>query len=126
MAAVCMGLKLRTPRSAKEVADRVKKPVEYCEEQLLKLIDAGIVRTDFSSGECKYFYPIWVPGIMEGMLANNRNVEKYPVIAECFERYTRERTAALAPNLPVGQGLMRVMPVMSASRITRRPLPMTR
>lgn len=114
MAAVCMGLKLRTPRSAAEVAAKVKKPVEFCEEQLAKLIDAGIVRTDFSSGECKYFYPIWVPGIMEGMLANNANVEKYPVIAECFERYTRERTAALAPNLPVGQGLMRVMPVMSA------------
>ncbi len=114
MAEVCMALKLRTLRSAAEVAAKIKKPVEYCEEQLNKLIDAGIVRTDFSEGECKYFYPIWVPGIMEGMLANNENVEKYPVIAECFERYTRERTAALAPNLPVGQGLMRVMPVMSA------------
>ena len=114
MAEVCMGLKLRTPRSAAEVAKKVKKPVPYVEEQIQKLIYAGIVRTDFSSGEVKYFYPIWVPGIMEGMLANNEYVEKYPVIAECFERYTRERTAALAPNLPVGQGLMRVMPVEEA------------
>ena len=114
MAEVCMGVKLRTPRSLREIAEKVKKPAGFCREQLDKLIKAGIVRTDESSGETKYFYPIWVPGIMEGMLANPEQCEKYPVIAECFERYTRERTAALAPNLPVGQGLMRVMPVEEA------------
>ena len=114
MAEVCMGLKLRTLRSIDEIAEKVKKSKEYCLEQVTKLMNAGIVRADDSEGVRKYFYPIWVPGIMEGMLANREQCEKYPVIGECFERYTRERTAALAPNLPVGQGLMRVMPVMSA------------
>ncbi|MCQ2567133.1 MAG: FAD-dependent oxidoreductase [Mogibacterium sp.] len=111
MAEVFMGLKLRTPRTAEEVAKRVKKPVDYCTEQLEELVRVGIVRTDIEGDIVRYFFPIWVPGIMEGILANEEQCNKYPVLGECFERYTRERTAALAPNLPVGQGLMRVMPV---------------
>ncbi len=114
MAEVCMGLKLRTPRAIGEIAAKVKKPADYCQEQVDALVRAGIVRYEETDGERRYFYPIWVPGIMEGMLANREQCEKYPVIGVCFERYTRERTAALAPNLPVGQGLMRVMPVESA------------
>ena len=123
MAEVFMGLKLRTPRSAEEVAKRVKKPLDFVQYNLDELVRVGIVRTDNSSGEWKYFFPIWVPGIMEGILANEEQCEKYPVLGECFERYTRERTAALAPNLPVGQGLMRIMPVMSAIENNEQTVP---
>ena len=45
--------------------------------------------------------PIWVPGIMEMMVANKEQAEKYPVMAECFEEYTRRRTRLLGPNVPV-------------------------
>ena len=119
MAEVFMGLKLRTLRTAEEVAKRVKKPVDYCTEQLNELMRVGIVRSDIDKdGVVRYFFPIWVPGIMEGILANEEQCNKYPVLGECFERYTRERTAALAPNLPVGQGLMRIMPVENAIQNT--------
>ena len=48
------------------------------------------------------------------MLSVKEQVEKYPVIAECFERYTRYRTPILVPNFPTGMGPMRAMPVGSA------------
>ena len=51
---------------------------------------------------------------MECMVANKANAEKFPVLGECFEEYTRRRTKILAPNLPVGKGLMRVIPVEKA------------
>ena len=63
------------------------------------------------------FYPIWVPGIMEGILANREQCDKYPVLGESFEAYTRRRPEMLAPMLDSGKTgmfFMRVMPVMSA------------
>ena len=66
------------------------------------------------NGVTGYFYPIWVPGIMEGILSNNEQCEKYPVLGECFEEYTRKRIEVLAPMLGRGMSFMRVMPVMSA------------
>ena len=51
---------------------------------------------------------------MEYMVANKANVEKYPVIAECFEEYTRKLGGLMAGNMPVGMGVMRVIPIESA------------
>ena len=68
-------------------------------------------------GKRCYFYPIWVPGIMEGILANREQCDKYPVLGESFEAYTRRRPEMLAPMLDSGKTgmfFMRVMPVMSA------------
>lgn len=51
---------------------------------------------------------------MEYMVANKANVQKYPVIAECFEEYTRKVGSMLAGNIPPGMGIMRVIPIESA------------
>ena len=115
MAKVGLGLKVRKFLTTAEVAKKVGKPEDYCEKQLLKLSDAGVCKvTKGKDGIDTWFLPIWVPGIMEMMVGNKENVEKYPVIAECFEEYTRRRTAMLAPNMPIGNGLMRVIPVEKA------------
>ena len=114
MADVGMHVKVRRPRHIEEIARKAKVSVEYAQEQVNKLADCGIVRCVYDGDEETYYYPIWVPGIMEGMLSVKSQVEKYPVIAECFERYTRYRTPILVPNFPVGMGPMRVMPVGSA------------
>ena len=79
-----------------------------------ELTQIGFCRCNFKDGEDKYFLPIWVPGIMEMMVGNKELCERYPVIAECFEEYTRRRIAPLAPFIPVGQGMMRVIPVEMA------------
>jgi len=115
MAAVGLGLKVRKYLTTADVAKKVKKPEEYCYEQLWKLADAGVVKlAKNAEGVDTWFLPIWVPGIMECMVANTKNAEMYPVLGECFEEYTRRRTQILAPNMPIGNGLMRVIPVEKA------------
>ncbi|MCI2111118.1 MAG: FAD-dependent oxidoreductase [Bacilli bacterium] len=61
-----------------------------------------------------FWYTIFVPGILEAMVGNVELVEKYPIIAESFSEYTIRRIIPLTGNLPVGHGVMRVIPVESA------------
>ena len=114
MAEIALCLKVRKNMTTEEVAAKAKKPVEYVREQLEKLADVGVVRVNTENGRDVWLLPVFVPGIGEMMVANKAQVEKYPVIAEAFEQYTRERTQPLAPNIPIGRGLMRVIPIKSA------------
>ncbi len=119
MCEVMMHMKLDTPRTTEEIARRCKKDVKWTEEQLEKLRTAGVCRTMEGKNGHKagWYYPIWVPGIMEGVLSNREQCDKYPDLGKCFEEYTRLRLAPLAPTLQHGtrgMAFMRVMPVMSA------------
>ncbi len=117
MCDVMMHMRLETNRSAAEIARRCKKDINFVQQQLDKLVVTGIVRTRTVNGELCYYYPIWVPGIMEGILSNREQCDRYPDLGRCFEEYTRKRLEVLVPTLNSGkQGMsfMRVMPVMSA------------
>lgn len=114
MCATMMHMRLETPRTVEEIARRSKKSVEFTAASIEALVKAGIVRPRNTPDGVGYYYPIWVPGIMEGMLSNNEMCEKYPILGECFEEYTRRRIEMLAPMLGRGMSFMRVMPVMSA------------
>lgn len=119
MCKVMLHMKLDTPRTTEELAKRCKASVEWTREQLDKLNEAGVCRTmeGLNGAKAGWYYPIWVPGIMEGILSNNEQCERYPDLGACFEEYTRRRIAMVAPVLQNGkQGMMfmRVMPVMSA------------
>ncbi|MEG1633951.1 MAG: FAD-dependent oxidoreductase [Oscillospiraceae bacterium] len=114
MAEIGMHIKVRSPRSIEEIAKKAGKPLDYTQKMVDMLAGIGMARCVYEGEKETYYYPIWVPGIMEGMLTVDEQVKKYPVIAECFERYTKYRTAILVPNVPAGMGPMRVMPVGSA------------
>ena len=114
MCEVMMHLHLEENRTAADVARRAKKSVEITQEQLDKLCYAGIVRIRIRDGVTYYYYPIWVPGIMEGILSVREQCEKYPVLGECFEEYTRRKVSMLAPFMDAGMNMMRVIPVQSA------------
>ena len=119
MCKVMLHMKLDTPRTTEELAKRCKASVEWTREQLDKLNVAGVCRTmeGLNGAKAGWYYPIWVPGIMEGILSNNEQCERYPDLGACFEEYTRRRIAMVAPVMQNGkQGMMfmRVMPVMSA------------
>ena len=114
MAEVGMHVKVRSPRPIELIAKKCGRTVEDTQRVVDQLAGAGIVRCVYEGDKETYYYPIWVPGIMEGILSVKEQCEKYPVLAECFERYTRYRTPILVPNFPVGMGPMRVMPVGSA------------
>ena len=114
MCEVMMHMRLETPRTAEDIARRAKKSVDFTQTQLDKLVTCGVIRARTVDGAPAYYYPIWVPGIMEGILTNREQCDKYPDLGRCFEEYTRRRVGVLAPVMAPGMSFMRVMPVMSA------------
>ena len=117
MCRVMMHLRLETNRTVADVAKRCHESESFVQAQLDKLVAAGIVRSR-RVGACDcYYYPIWVPGIMEGILSNREQCDRYPDLGYCFEEYTRRRLEVVAPAFnsgKLGMCMMRVMPVMSA------------
>ena len=117
MCDVMMHMRLEANRTVEELARRCKKDVAFVQQQLDKLMVAGVARQREVDGQICYYYPIWVPGIMEGILANREQCDQYPDLGACFEEYTRRRLEVLVPTLnsgKAGMSFMRVMPVMSA------------
>ena len=117
MCAVMMHMRLEANRTIEELAKRCKKDEDYVREQIRKLTVAGVVREREVDGVTCYYYPIWVPGIMEGILSNREQCDRYPDLGYCFEEYTRRRLEMLVPTLnsgKAGMSFMRVMPVNSA------------
>jgi NADPH-dependent glutamate synthase beta subunit-like oxidoreductase/Na+-translocating ferredoxin:NAD+ oxidoreductase RNF subunit RnfB len=114
MAEVALQLEIRKPKKVKEIASLCGKPEAEVEKMLFKMAVDGVIKVEEINGVDEYFLELFVPGVMEYMVANKTNVEKYPVIAECFEEYTRKLGPLLAGNLPIGTGVMRVIPIESA------------
>ncbi|WP_238883830.1 FAD-dependent oxidoreductase [Clostridium sp. YIM B02551] len=113
-AEVALHLEIRKPMTVKEVAKLCKKPEDEVEKILYKMAVDGSIKLDEEDGVDKYCLELYVPGVMEYMIDNKENVEKYPVIAECFEEYTRKLGIIMAGNIPIGLGVMRVIPIESA------------
>ena len=114
MCSVMMRMRLETDFSVEDLAKKTKKSVDFVQTQCYKLVKAGVIRTRVRNGVLCYYYPIWVPGIMEGILSNREQCDAHPELGACFEEYTRIRVSMLAPVLGNGVNFMRVMPVMSA------------
>ena len=114
MCSVMMRMRLETDFSAEDLAKKTRKSLDFVQTQCDKLVKAGVIRTRVRSGVLCYYYPIWVPGIMEGILSNREQCDAHPGLGACFEEYTRIRVGMLAPMLGNGVNFMRVMPVMSA------------
>jgi len=114
MCSVMMRMRLETDFSAEDLAKKTRKSLDFVQTQCDKLVKAGVIRTRVRSGVLCYYYPIWVPGIIEGILSNREQCDAHPELGACFEEYTRIRVGMLAPMLGNGVNFMRVMPVMSA------------
>lgn len=114
MCSVMMRMRLETDFTVEDLAKKTRKSVEFVQAQCDKLVAAGVIRTRVRNGALCYYYPIWVPGIMEGILSNREQCDAHPELGACFEEYTRIRVGMLAPVLGNGVNFMRVMPVMSA------------
>ncbi|MFL0266958.1 FAD-dependent oxidoreductase [Candidatus Clostridium radicumherbarum] len=114
MAEVALCLEIRKPKTVEEVAAKCRKPVEEVEKMLYQMALDGVIKLEIIDGVNQYCLELFVPGCMEYMVDNKVNLEKYPVIGQCFEEYTRKLGALMAGNIPVGLGVMRVIPVQSA------------
>ena len=115
MAEVGLAMGYFTKRTAAEVAEIMDKPEEYCHEQMMKLAVYGTCFVNVIDGVDTFWHAeSWIPGIMEMVVNNLDNVEKYPVVAYAMEAYGRVRGPASAGMFPPGIGLMRVIPIETA------------
>ena len=111
--ALVMGL--RKPRTIEYIAKKANLSVEKAHKLAMELAQIGVckVYTD-EKGKEVFMVQIYAPGILEMMVNNAESVKKHPQIGRAFEEYTRLRIAPIAPNLPMGTGMMRVIPIQSA------------
>lgn len=114
MAEVALCMKIRKKYTAKELAPLCGKSIDETVNLLWDLAVAGVCFVNTINGVDTYWYDTWVPGIMEMMVNNKENVNKYPQIAEAFEAYGRVRGPKSTGAFPVGVGLMRVIPIEQA------------
>lgn len=114
MAEVALALKYRVHQTAEEIAISSKKPVELTKKLLWDLAMAGVSSVKAEDGVDKYWFETWVPGIFEMVVNNKENVKKYPQIAKAFDDYGYLRNPVAAGNIPIGKGLMRVIPIETA------------
>lgn len=114
MADVALTMKLRQKYTASEVAKRCGKSEADTEKLLLELGKLGVCMYDTAETPTVFWIPIFVPGIMEMLVGDKELVEAHPIIAQAFSEYTIKRIMPLAGNLPVGRGVMRVIPIESA------------
>lgn len=112
---VALVMGLRKPRTIEYIAKKANLSVEKAHKLAMELAQIGVckVYTDEKSKEV-FMVQIYAPGILEMMVNNAESVKKYPQIGRAFEEYTRLRIAPIAPNLPMGTGMMRVIPIQSA------------
>ena len=115
---VAIAAGLRRERTAEWLAEKVGKSVEEVEKLAKHLAWIGIFRCtkDRTDGKDRYFMQIFAPGIGEMLVNNKELLREHPEVGKAFEEYTRIRLQNLAPVMPNGYGLMRVVPVESAIR----------
>lgn len=114
MCDVALTMGLRKKKTAAEISKYSGKSLQDTKRILEKLAETGVCMSDDESGETVYWIPIFVPGIMEVLVGNKELVEANPVIAQAFSEYTIKRIIPLAGALPVGGGVMRVIPIERA------------
>ncbi len=108
---VALQMGLRKPITAEELAKKCNKPLDYVKKVADELAQIGVCKLYTEDGVEYYFVQIFAPGILEMMVNNKEQCEKHPQIAKAFEEYTRIRISSVAPMLPMGTGMMRVIPI---------------
>ena len=112
---VALALGLRKERTAAYVAKKCGMSEEEAHRILMELAMIGVCKVYHNEqGQEVFLVQIFAPGILEMMVNNKEQLEKHPQIGKAFEEYTRLRIAHIAPNLPMGAGMMRVIPIETA------------
>ena len=121
---VALQLGLRKERTAEYVAQKCGKSLEETREILMELAQIGVCKVYHNeAGEEVFLVQIFAPGILEMMVNNDEQVKAHPQIGKAFEEYTRLRISGIAPNLPMGTGMMRVIPIDTAISADTQSVP---
>ncbi len=125
MADVAIAAGLRKPRTVDFLARKTGKSLKLTRKLALQLADTGVftVWTDDKDKEDRFYLEIFAPGTLERMVGNREQLAKYPQIGRAFEEYTRNLGAKMSSMLPMGSGLMRVVPIESSVRDNKEARP---
>ncbi|HUN56250.1 MAG TPA: FAD-dependent oxidoreductase [Smithella sp.] len=113
---VALQMDVRVPISAAKLSQKSGKSLEDTTRLLEEMLVIGLVEATRENGELEYTLPIYVPGVMEFMVMNVKQVEKFPQIARAFEQLSLQPLKGATPMIPVGGGGlgMHVIPVEQA------------
>lgn len=113
---VAIAAGLRKERTVAYLAQKTGFSEEKTRQLAERLAWIGVFRVtmDRTDGLDRFYMQIFAPGIMEMLVNNKELLAAHPEVGRAFEEYTRIRMATMAPMLPNGYGLMRVIPVESA------------
>ncbi len=116
MADVALAAGLRKHRTMEYLSQKSGKSLEETIRIAHLLADTGVmmVYTNKEDGKEYGYIEIFAPGILERMVGNREQLEKFPQIGRAFDAYTGGTGAKLAATLPMGTSLMRVIPIESA------------
>ncbi len=114
MAEVGLAMELRKPQTIGQIAKKCGKSIEETKGLAYKLADVGACIFHSEKGEDVFELTVFVPGVMEKANADRGAAEANPQIAKAFEEYARLRGSVLSPNMPIGMGPMRVIPIEAA------------
>ncbi len=114
MAEVALALEYRVHLTVEEISKKCGKSVDKTRALLWDLAMAGVSTVKKENGVDTFWYETWVPGIFEMVVNNKELVRKYPQIAKAFDDYGHLKNPVAAGNVPIGKGVMRVIPIESA------------
>ena len=124
---VAIAAGLRKNRSVAYLAEKTRKSEEETRRLALELAEIGVFRVNKDEhGEDQFYMQIFAPGIMEMLVNNPKQLAEHPEVGRAFEEYTRIRMATMSPMLPMGSGLMRVIPIESSIDANTQAVPYER
>ncbi|MBU1020485.1 MAG: 4Fe-4S binding protein, partial [Firmicutes bacterium] len=111
---VLLCLEYRKHKTVAEIAKQCNKSEELTKKLLWQTAMTGACCVKEENNQDVFWYETWVPGIFEMVVNNLENTRKYPQIAQAFDDYGLLRNPIGFGKIPMGNGLMRVIPIASA------------
>ena len=122
-------MKLVTPYTAKALSRKTGMPADKAKRVLEGIAEKAYfmdVKVPKTNGKLYMLVP-FAPGLFEFQLARSKEYnEANPKISELFHRHAFESYATVAPQNPMGVGIMRVVPVEKALPAETKKLTMDR
>lgn len=113
-------MKLRKEYTIDELAKLEDMSVEECAKMVARCVDAGPLEywndKNDKSGIDKVILQVFAPGAMENTVMTTEMTDKYPETATAFKNYILDLQQKISEFVPMGNALMRTIPVESAIR----------
>lgn len=115
LAEAALKLPRRKPQYIKDFAKKLGKSEQEAKRLAERLCDVGITEWTYDENGVEMIQlPLFAPGSMELALMKKEQAEEKPELSKTFFELAANLTELLAPYVPMGKGLIRVVPVEKA------------